>query len=152
VPAQAPAAPLVFFEPPRVAPLAATEPVADEPAVERRSRGAMIGGVIMVSIGPIALLGALSAKNAQEDCDQRLENDYPSHRLPSSERYRKDACDSYSAPLYVLGIGGALLTLGGVPLIIYGAKNVPKPRPSASLQLAPWATPRAGGLKLRLDL
>ncbi len=112
----------------------------------------MVTGIIMVAIGPLALLGALSAKGSQEECDEDLERDYPNHRLPTSERYRLEKCDSYTAPLYVLGIGGAVMTVGGIPLIIYGAKNVSKPTPSAKLQVAPWATPQAGGVKVRLTL
>ena len=85
----------------------------------------MITGTIMISVGPLALLGALAAKNSQEECDEELENDYPNHKLPTSERYRLDKCDSYTVPLYALGIGGAVLTAGGVPLVIYGAKQQP---------------------------
>jgi hypothetical protein len=112
----------------------------------------MIAGILMVSAGPIALLGALTARNAQEQCDSALENDYPSHTLPPSERYRVEDCNGYTAPLYVLGIGGALLTLGGIPLIVYGAKNEPGPPRSAIVQLQPWASRESGGLRLRLDM
>lgn len=112
----------------------------------------MVTGIIMVSVGPIALLGALSAKGSQEKCDEDLEDDYPDRVLPSSESYRAEKCDSYTVPLYLLGIGGAVLTVGGIPLIIYGAKSVPKQAPAAKLQVAPWATPEAGGVKLRLTL
>lgn len=110
----------------------------------------MITGIVMVSVGPLALLGALAANSAQDDCDEGLERDYPDHMVPSSQGYRLERCDSYTAPLYVLGIGGALLVAGGVPLIIYGAKTLP-PK-TARLQLTPWASPEAGGLKLRLEL
>jgi hypothetical protein len=130
----------------------ATAPLPDEPRFERRSRTAMVAGIIMVSVGPLALLGALSAKNSQESCDDQLARDYPSHRLPSSERYRKEECDSYTVPLYVLGIGGASLSLGGIPLIIYGAKKQPRPPQAAQLRVLPWATHDSGGLQLRLDL
>jgi hypothetical protein len=133
------------------APAGATTPLGqDEPQTRRRSRAAMIAGIAMVSVGPIALLGALAAKNAQEKCDDDLRRDYPDHRLPPSERYRVDQCDEYSAPLYVFGIGGALLSVGGIPLIIYGGKSVPKT--SASLRVLPWAGPESTGLKLRLEL
>jgi hypothetical protein len=145
-------APAAFAAEPRSAPPAATAAVSDEPELQRRSRAALVSGIIMVSVGPLALLGALTANNAQQACDERLENDYPNRTLPSSERYRVETCDSYTTRLYVLGIGGAILTLGGVPLIIYGAKSVPKPPQSAQLHVVPWATQRSGGLKLRLDL
>jgi hypothetical protein len=97
-------------------------------------------------------LGALAAKNAQERCDTNLQRDYPDHRLPTSERYREEECNDYSVPLYLFGIGGAVLTAAGIPLIIYGAKSVPSSPPRASLHLLPWAGPTSSGLRLRLDL
>ncbi len=103
----------------------------------------------MVSVGPLSLLAALAAKSSQDRCDEDLERDYPDHVVPTSERYRTERCDSYTTPIYVLGIGGALLTAAGVPLIIYGAKTVPR---QTALELRPWATPTAGGMKLRLTL
>ncbi len=112
----------------------------------------MVAGIVMVSAGPIALLGAIAARNSQTRCDDRLQADYPDHVLPSSERYRADECDDYSVPIYVLGIGGALLTAVGIPLIIYGGKSMPDVRASRSLELQPWASPTAGGVRLRLTL
>jgi hypothetical protein len=156
-PASAPAAAPVNLQlqtsPSEAAPPAATAPLErDEPRTRRRSRGAMVGGIVMVSVGPLALLGALAANNAQEKCDANLERDYPDHRLPSSERYREDECNEYSVPLYLFGIGGAVLTAAGIPLIIYGAKSVPNNPPRASLRVLPWAGPTSSGLRLRLDL
>lgn len=148
-PAVAPVNLQLQSSPSEAAPVGAT---TDEPQTKRRSRSAMIGGIVMVSVGPIALLGALAAKNAQEDCDASLDRDYPDHRLPSSERYREEKCNDYSVPLYLFGIGGAVLTAAGIPLIIYGAKTVPTSPPRASLSILPWAGPTSSGLRLRLDL
>lgn len=135
------------------APAAATTSLgADEPALRPRSRAALVSGIVMVSVGPIALLGALVAKNSQDKCDKALETDYPTHVLPTSERYRVDECNAYSAPAYVFGIGGAVLIAAGVPLIIYGGKNVPTRPKTGSLRVLPWAGPDSGGLKLRLEL
>lgn len=132
------------------APLA--QPPADEPPVERRSKPALVAGIVMVSVGPVALLGALAAKNAQDSCDAQLNRDYPTHVLPLSERYREDDCNAYSAPFYVLSIGGALLTAAGIPLIVYGGKAVaPAPR-MTRVQVLPWASHTSGGLRLRVDL
>jgi hypothetical protein len=135
-----------------VIPPEAVQPLgADEPAVRRRNRGMMIGGIVMASIGPLALLGALSARNSQQDCDSALEDDYPNHVVPAYDKEALERCDGYTVPVYVLGIGGAVLVAAGVPMIIYGAKNVPaKPAPRA--QVLPWATPQSGGLRLRLTL
>jgi hypothetical protein len=156
-PVPAPAAAPVNLQlqpsPSAAAPPAATTPLPrDEPRTRRRNRGAMIGGIVMVSVGPLALLGAVAAKNAQERCDANLERDYPDRRLPPSERYRAEQCNDYSVPLYVLGIGGAVLIATGIPLIIYGAKNVPSSPPRATLRVLPWAGPTSSGLRLRLDL
>jgi hypothetical protein len=135
-----------------VAPAAATAPLpADEPTTHRHSRPAMFAGIMMVSVAPLALLGALTAKNAQDACDADLKRDYPSMKLPTSERYRVDDCNGYSAPLYVLGIGGALLGVGGIPLIVYGARTEPGAA-HASVQLQPWAGRDSSGLRLRLEL
>jgi hypothetical protein len=134
-------------------PPAALTPLGqDEPQTRRRSRGAMIAGIVMVSVGPISLLGALAAKNAQEKCDTSLAQSYPDRRLPTSERYRVEECNGYSAPLYVFGIGGAVLTAVGIPLIIYGAKALPAQAAGASLRVLPWAGPGSSGLKLRLEM
>lgn len=135
-----------------VIPPEAVEPLgADEPAVRRRSRGMMIGGIVMVSIGPLALLGALSARNSQENCDSALEDQYPNHVVPAYDEPELERCDGYTLPIYLLGIGGAVLVGAGVPMIIYGAKNVPT-KPASRAQLLPWATPQSGGLRLRLTL
>jgi len=154
-PATAPVAPTTAAPPQQVAPTppAATAPLGqDEPQVRRRSRPAMIGGILMASVGPIALLGALAAKNSQDNCDQKLQQDYPNNVLPTSEKYRVNDCNAYSLPVYIFSIGGALLIAAGVPLIIYGAKSVPTPPKSGSLHVLPWAGPDSGGLRLRLDL
>ena len=135
------------------APAAATAPLGpDEPEVRRRSRTAMVSGIIMVSVGPLALLGALAAKNAQDNCDQTLDRDYPTHMLPTSEKYRVDDCNAYSVPFYAFSISGAVLIAAGIPLIIYGAKTVPAQPTAGSLRVLPWASPDSGGLKLRLEL
>jgi hypothetical protein len=154
----APAAPPLTPTPQQVAPTPAVPAVAmaplgpDEPQERRRSRPAMIGGILMASVGPVALLGALVAKNSQDNCDQRLQQDYPDNVLPTSEKYRVDNCNAYSLPIYIFGIGGAVLIAAGVPLIIYGAKSVPAPPKSGSLHVLPWAGRDSGGLRLRLDL
>ena len=133
-------------------PTAAVAPLAaDEPEVRRRSRGMMVGGIVMVSIGPLALLGALSARNSQESCDENLENRYPDHRVPAYDQQALERCDSYTTPIYVFGIAGAVLIAAGVPMIIYGGKNVTA-TPGPRAQLLPWASPSSGGLRLRVDL
>jgi hypothetical protein len=154
VPAREAAAP-VAREPasPLEAPPAATTSLEqDEPTTRRQSKPAMVAGIVMLSVTPIALLGALSAKNAQDKCDEQLQSDYPGHLLPESERYREDHCNSYSPAVYALGIGGAVLAVVGIPLLIYGAKSVPTGGSKASVQFVPWAGAQSGGLRLKLSL
>ena len=88
----------------------------------------MVTGIVFLSVGPLALLGAFAAKNSQDNCDQQLEAEYPDHVVPTSQQFRLERCDGYSAPIYVLGIGGALLTAAGIPMIVYGSKLVPAKR------------------------
>jgi hypothetical protein len=111
----------------------------------------MATGIVLVSVAPIALLGALAASNAQEKCDEELQAQYPGHILPSSERYRAERCDDYSPAVYVLGIGGAVLAVAGIPLIIYGAPRVPDQK-AARVQVLPWASANSGGVRLRWSL
>ena len=145
-----PPAPVAAPPPRRAAPQRVVAAVPDEPVTQRRSRPLMVTGIVMVSVGPLALLGALAAHNSQDNCDEQLQQDYPDLMVPTSERHRLERCDGYSVPLYVLGIGGAVLIGGGIPLIVYGGKNMPVK--NAGLEVSPWASPRAGGLKLRLTL
>lgn len=139
-------------QPLALAPLTPTPLEPERPKTKRRSKTAMVSGIVMVSTGPIALLGALAAKSAQKRCDDDLQRDYPDRVLPTSERYRVDECNGYSVPVYLLGIGGAVLTAIGIPLIIYGAKSVPDDQLARRLELQPWASPTAGGMRLRLTL
>lgn len=122
-----------------------------EPSTRPRSKAALTTGIVMVSVAPIALLGALAASNAQERCDDELQAQYPGRILPTSEQYRAERCDGYSLPLYLLGIGGAVLGAVGIPLLIYGAPRVPTDS-GARVQVTPWANTQAGGVRLRLAL
>jgi hypothetical protein len=124
-------------------------PVPEQPKTMKRSRGAMVTGIVLSSIAPFALLGAYSAGESQELCDQELEDRYPNHVVPSYERDAVERCDEYTTTMWVLGVSGVVLLAAGVPLIIYGAKTVPAPKQARVL---PWASPTGGGLRLRLDL
>jgi hypothetical protein len=154
------AAPVATVAPPPAPPVvsaptpaqATTSAGQDQPPVHRRNRTAMITGIVLASLGPVALLAALSAKNDQDTCDTQLQRDYPDRRLPPSERYRVDACNAYSVPLYLFGIGGAVLAAVGIPLIIYGSKPVPAGAPRASLRVLPWAAPGSSGVRLQLSM
>ncbi len=123
-------------------------PPAPAPAKNPR-RGALITGIVLTSIAPLAFLGALSAHNSQDECDRELEQRYPNHIVPSWDSESVDRCDEYTTTMWVLGVGGGVLMAVGVPLIIYGTT---KPTPSPQARLLPWASPTGGGLKVRLEL
>lgn len=127
-------------------------PLPVEEATQRRSRSAMIIGIVLASVAPLALLGSVSAVNDQADCDRALEDRYPNHIVPPSEKAAVERCDEYTTTAWVLGLGGAAMLAAGVPLIIYGAKPMPVGPPPAQARLLPWASPTGGGMKLRLDL
>lgn len=136
------------------APLSAVEPLPEEPKLVRKSKPVMVMGIIFASIAPVALLGAVAARNSQIDCDDALERKYPDHIVPAYDRFEVERCDDYTTSMYTLGIAGGVLLAAGVPMIFYGARMVPNPAagtaPRASL--TPWATPQSGGLRLRLTL
>lgn len=152
-PAAAPARPTAAAAT-TAAPLSAVEPLPEEPKLVRKSKPVMVMGIIFASIAPVALLGAVAARNSQIDCDDALARKYPDHIVPAYDRYQVERCDDYTTSMYTLGIAGGVLLAAGVPMIFYGARMVPNPAagtaPRASL--TPWATPESGGLRLRLTL
>lgn len=95
----------------------------------------------MISIGTV-LLGLGAVARSQESCsDSGADTDAVYGR-----------CNDRIAPsTYALLITGGLLSAGGIPLIIYGAKRVPA-SPPRSAALLPWLTVNGAGLRLRLDL
>jgi hypothetical protein len=77
-------------------------------ATERRSVGAMVGGIVLVSVGGVMLVGAaIGADVAATDC-------------------AFDNCTS-SFPGAAVGflVGGLVAIAVGIPLLIYGARRVP---------------------------
>jgi S1-C subfamily serine protease len=115
--------------------------VKDRIPSKRRSMGMMVGGIVMVSFAPVALIVAGVAhetKNACESSDGGRGGNYD--------------CHSYDATIY----GGLLSAVGlagvGIPLIVVGGKKVPLKEGHVVAGITPWATPRAAGVGLRLDL
>ena len=105
----------------------------------------MAVGIVMVSVGPIALLAAMVTSFNKADCesyDSIL--DTASGSGYSSSRN----CDRYNTPLYVSMISGVGLIGAGIPMIVIGGKK----EPVATARLTPWASPNGGGLGLRVDL
>jgi hypothetical protein len=82
------------------------------PPVERRSTGAMVGGIIGVSLGAVLLIAALFEATLADTC-----NVYDSTG--------DVACGGNSTAAIGLTVGGLVGIGVGIPLIIYGAKKVP---------------------------
>jgi hypothetical protein len=148
--AVAPAAVAPPVAPAPVAPVPVVAAPARDPAPElprrrRHSTGMMVGGIIMVSFSPIALIAAGVANAQQTTCEAG------GYYLGSNgiSTYDYDNCSAYDKTIY----GGLILGLGllgaGIPLIVIGGKKVPA-EPTATL--TPWATQSAAGLGLRLEM
>lgn len=136
-------------EPPTSAPLSeAPRSVEVSPAVRtwhRRSKGAMAGGIVLTSIGPLVALGGLAILfDAEGHCLQSIE------RGTEDDSY-EDCLTEREALGYIVMGGGFGLVAGGIPLIIWGADKVPN-EPQAEATLRPWLGPTGGGLSLRLSM
>lgn len=106
----------------------------------------MVGGIVMVSFVPIALLVSLVANAEQSSCES---GGYYFNSTGTSSSYGSFSnCDAYDKTIYGGAIAAVALLGAGVPMIVIGAKR----EPAAVARVTPWATPQAAGLKLRLDL
>jgi hypothetical protein len=124
-------------------------PFPDEPPVRRRhSTGMMVGGIVMVSFTPIALLVAAVANAQQSVCETNYAFDSSSNGIYGSVSYGND-CDEYDPTIYGGLISAAVLAGVGIPLIVIGAKKEPVP---VTATLSPWATARSAGVGLRIDM
>ena len=101
----------------------------------------MVGGIVMVSFAPVALLVTMAGVLGNATC--------------SNDSYSE--CND-SDDVIVGGLVATAVLVGvGVPLIVIGAKKEPDPNavpsPDAGVvYVSPWATPRAAGVGLRLAL
>ena len=117
------------------APVAGDVPAGavQEPRYERRSAGMFAGGIVMVSIGALAL-GVAVISSGTSRCD-------------TDSSFGGQSCDrspNYTAFLISAGLLGA-----GIPMIIIGGKRVPV---EPQTGLSPWVSPQGGGLRLQLTL
>jgi hypothetical protein len=131
--APAPSTPVVEPPPPATPP---KEP--DESQLPRRSVPMMVGGAVMIPVGALVLAIAVMT-SSHSDCK---EDEFG--RVSSEEM---DRCDNTTRKV-VLGITGAALVGGGIPLVVIGSKRVP----AARAGLAPWLSRDSAGLNLRLEL
>lgn len=110
----------------------APAPAPEKPKMRRHSTGMMVGGIVMVSMSPLALFmaGVYGLANAVCSYD----------------------CEGYETTAKVSLISAVVLAGVGIPMIVVGAEKVPVEPGSATASIGPWATPHAAGLGFRLDL
>lgn len=105
----------------------------------------MVGGIVMVSFTPIALLVAAVANAQQTSCE--LGNTYYSSSSSFDASLYSDDCDEYDPTIYGGLISAAVLAGVGIPLIVIGGK-----KELVTARVSPWATARSAGVGLRIDL
>jgi hypothetical protein len=127
-----------------LAPVASTFVAPPVPTTQRHNSGMMAVGIVMVSIGPIALLAAMVTSFNKADC----ESYDPIFDASGSSSSRDSNCGRYNTPLYVSLLSGVGLIGAGIPMIVIGGKR----EPIGTARLTPWASPHGGGLGLRVDL
>ncbi len=110
-----------------------------QPKMQRHSKGMMVGGIVMTSLAPVALVVAGFAALGKSLCGI---DDFDPNR----------SCDGYDPAIYGSLISALVLVGVGVPMIVIGAKKEPVDPTSRGATISPWATPTAVGLGLRLQL
>lgn len=111
---------------------------------KRHSTGMMAGGIVMVSLAPIAFIVSMVGSYQQSNCKHRGVYDLTT----STRTYGDVDCSGYDAAIYGGVLTGVALLGVGIPLIVIGAKR----KPLGAASVSPWATPEAAGLRLRLVL
>jgi hypothetical protein len=105
--------------------------------MERHSTGMMVGGIVMLSLAPVAFLTAGIARLGKGFCD--LDDDY--------------GCDSdYDPTIYGALLTGVVFVGAGIPLVVIGAKKEPVEEEVAKAIVTPWLTPSAAGVAVRIDM
>jgi hypothetical protein len=104
----------------------------------------MAGGIVMVSLTPIALLAALVANNQQNACETG-----GIYFDGSGTVTEHNDCGAYDKTIYGgLIVGVALL---GAWLFALAADHDHRDA-GAEARISPWASPEGAGLSLRLDM
>lgn len=123
------------------------EPRRERPKQRRHSTGMMVGGIVMVSFVPVALIAAAVANNKQNACETGgVSFNFDDEGI---QTYDGVDCSTYDKTIYGGLISAVVLAGVGIPLIVIGGKKEPA---AATATITPWATPRAAGLGLRVDM
>jgi hypothetical protein len=104
----------------------------------RHSKGMMVGGIVMVSLAPVALIVAGFSALGKGLC---------SIDTGSNQR----SCGGYDPFIYGSLVSALILVGAGVPLLVIGAQKEPADQGSTAT-ISPWATPTAAGLGLRIEM
>jgi hypothetical protein len=116
----------------------------DPPRRRRHSTGMMVGGIVMVSFTPIALLVAAVANAQQTTCEL---GSYDYDGVSGGFSTGGD-CDDYDPTIYGGLLSAAVLAGVGIPMIVIGGKK----EPVATARITPWATAKSAGFGLRVDM
>lgn len=137
-PATAPPTAPVAPQPAAVPPAVPAAPARATPLkMERHSTGMMVGGIVMLSLAPVALLVSGIARIGKGICDI------------DDER----GCDrDYDPTIYGSLLTGVALIGVGVPLLVIGANKEPVEARAATATISPWATPEAAGVGVRIEM
>ncbi|MGK3984292.1 hypothetical protein WME99_14710 [Sorangium sp. So ce136] len=122
-----------------LAPVAGRAPAPPaRPLTRRRSKGMMVTGIVLTSIGAVALLGgglALASTCSGSGCDDSLDDPLGDDSLDYVEEE-----DSGADAGYALIIGGLVFAGIGIPLAIIGGRQVPV-QPEKKAASAPARSP-----------
>lgn len=118
-----------------------TEVKPAKPRMQRHSTGMMVGGIVMTSMAPLALIISLIADTEQNSCEGGWFGNYDTE---ADDRN----CARYDKTIYGGLIVGGVLLSAGIPMIVIGGKK----EPVGTASVNGWVSPQGGGLGLRVDL
>ena len=103
--------------------------------MRRHSTAMMVGGIVMVSLAPFAVLASVVGGLGKVTCGT------------ASASGGGSRCDGYAWALYG-GMVGTLVLVGvGVPLAMAGAEKEP-----VKITASPWLSASTSGLQLRIEM
>jgi hypothetical protein len=118
-------------------------PQRSAPATSTASPSLLVGGLVLTSVGALAIVVAGGAALAGGmDC-----------AMSSGGHQDSDEACPVSPVVPLAGLSGIVFLAVGIPLIVVGAKTRPNAqvsKPAASL--GPWLGPRTAGLGFRLEM